>query len=146
MPGGNKNIKPADGVQFKPGESGNPAGRPPKLLNQLNAELKEQGYEPLKESQIIEAYLLLLNMDKDAINELTGGKVPAIIDIAAKGINGKRGLDAVEKLLERAIGKAQQRADITSKGEKINEIDYSKLSDEVLDELLAARTDEESSS
>jgi len=55
-------------------------------------------------------------------------------------------LDAVEKLLERAIGKAQQRADITSKGEKINDIDYSKLSDEVLDELLAARTDEESSS
>ena len=147
MPGGNKNIKPEDGVQFKPGESGNPAGRPPKLLNQLNNELKEQGYKPLKESQIIEAYLLLLNMKRGDIKKLAkSGEVPAIFEIAAKGIGGKRGLDAVEKLLERAIGKAQQRADITSKGEKINDIDYSKLSDGVLDEILAARTDEKSSS
>ena len=85
-------------------------GRPPKLLTQLNAELKQKGYEPVSESQVIEAYLTLLNMDKNAILEyVKSGDVPAIFEIAAKGIGGKQGLQAVEKLLERALGKPKEK-------------------------------------
>ena len=87
-------------------------GRPPKLLTQLNAELKERGYEPITESQVIEAYLTLLNMDRNAILEyVKSGDVPAIFEIAAKGIGGKQGSQAVEKLLERAMGKPKEKHD-----------------------------------
>ena len=101
-------------TQFKKGESGNPNGRPPKLLTELNAELKQKGYEPVSESQVIEAYLTLLNMDKNAILEyVNSGEVPAIFEIAAKGIGGKQGLQAVERLLERALGKPKEKHDHT---------------------------------
>jgi hypothetical protein len=67
----NPNIKSEDGKPFVKGDPRcNRKGRPPKLLNQLNNELKEQGYKPLKESQIIEAYLLLLNMKRGDIKKL----------------------------------------------------------------------------
>ena len=89
-------------------------GRPPKLLTQLNAELKERGYEPVTESQVVEAYLTLLNMNKgDILEYVNSGDVPAIFEIAAKGIGGKQGLQAVEKLLERALGKPKEKHDHT---------------------------------
>lgn len=89
-------------------------GRPPKLLTQLNAELKEKGYEPVSESQVIEAYLTLLNMNRgDILEYVNSGEVPAIFEIAAKGIGGKQGLQAVEKLLERAMGKPKEKHDHT---------------------------------
>lgn len=85
-------------------------GRPPKLLKQLNAELKQQGFEPVSESQVVETYLTLLNMDKDTILKLIKeDKVPSLFEIAAKGIGGKQGLQAVEKLLERALGKPKEK-------------------------------------
>lgn len=105
---------PNEDTQFKKGESGNPDGRPPKLLKQLNAELKQQGFEPVSESQVIETYLTLLNMDKDTILKLIKeDKVPSLFEIAAKGIGGKQGLQAVEKLLERALGKPKEKHDHT---------------------------------
>ena len=89
-------------------------GRPPKLLTQLNSELKERGYEPVSESQVIEAYLTLLNMNRgDILDYVKSGDVPAIFEIAAKGIGGKQGLQAVEKLLERALGKPKEKHDHT---------------------------------
>jgi len=85
-------------------------GRPPKLLKQLNAELKQQGFEPVSESQVVETYLTLLNMDKETILKLIKqDKVPSLFEIAAKGIGGKQGLQAVEKLLERALGKPKEK-------------------------------------
>lgn len=127
MPGGYKNIDPEDGNQFKKGDERiNRKGRPPKLLNQLNEELREKGYEPVTESQIIEAYLLLLNMKKDDILDLIrNGEVPAIFEIAAKGIGQERGLQAVEMLLERAVGKPQNRTELSGDVDfKIKGVDF----------------------
>ena len=108
-------IKSEDGKPFVKGDPRiNRKGRPPKLLTQLNSELKEKGYEPVTESQVIEAYLTLLNMDREAIKSyVKSGDVPAIFEIAAKGIGGRQGLQAVEKLLERAIGKPKEKHDHT---------------------------------
>lgn len=101
---------PNEETQFKKGQSGNPKGRPPKLLNDLNNELKQKGYEPVTESQVIEAYLTLLNMNRnDILDYVKSGEVPALFEIAAKGIGGKQGLQAVEKLLERALGKPKEK-------------------------------------
>ena len=90
-------IKSEDGKPFVKGDPRiNRSGRPPKLLTQLNAELKQKGYEPVSESQVIEAYLTLLNMNKgDILDYVKSGDVPAIFEIAAKGIGGKQGLPAV---------------------------------------------------
>ena len=99
---------PEGATPFKPGETGNPNGRPKKLpkLDELLSEIL--GAEEDKDS---EAYAILERLVKDA-----------------KGGNTK----AAEIILDRAYGKSQQFIDHTTKGQSINGKDLSKLSDEEL--------------
>lgn len=108
--------QPPKATQFKPGQTGNPAGRPKKLpsLDRLLGEcLGEDG--------------------KEAVAILK-----AVIDKAKKG-----DIRAAEVILDRLYGKARQGLDITSLGESINQnakIDYTLLSESALKELLNATT------
>jgi len=59
MPGGDKNIRPSDNPKpFKKGASGNPNGRPKKLLTQF----KGQGY---KAEEVREVMSFVLTMTKE---------------------------------------------------------------------------------
>lgn len=89
MPGGFKNIKPEDGVQWKKGQSGNPKGRPKKLpeLNELLANV--------------------LGDEKD-------GKTAAeaiLLALRSKAVKGD--IRAAEVLLDRSYGKPKQQIETT---------------------------------
>ncbi len=126
-----------DGVPFKPGESGNPNGRPPKTLTAVNRELHALGYKPVTNAQIKDAYLLLVAMDDEGIQKYIAKEdTPVILRIIGKRLLAKDGFEIIEKLLDRALGRPQQKYDHTTKGEKItNQIDLTTLSDAELEVL-----------
>lgn len=99
---------------FKKWQSGNPNGRPPKLVSSFNKELEEAGYPPIKQDQIIMAYMQIMNLDSDKLNELhnmakKGDNMPFLYKLLLKNLNSNRWLEALEKMLDRAIWKAVQK-------------------------------------
>lgn len=111
-----KNLKP-----FKKGESGNPNGRPPKLLCHIIAELKEKGYERVSPSQIAEAYEILFNLNRVEITGWVNNETaPMFMRIVAKQMLSARGVEMLEKMLDRAHGKSKQSIDHTTNGKDID--------------------------
>lgn len=95
--------------KFKKGQSGNPKGRTPKLTNKIINELYEKGYERITTSQVKDCYLTMLNLEEEEIKKIEKDKkAPMIMRIVAKEIIGKRGFEAIETLLQRAIGQPKQ--------------------------------------
>lgn len=128
---------PNDGKKIKKGEVLNPNGRPPKTLTAVNKELHSLGYKSVTNAQIKDAYLLLIAMDEAGIEEfIENTEVPMIVRIIGRRILAKDGFEIIERLLDRALGKPQQKYDHTTKGEKITQsIDLTQLSDDELETL-----------
>lgn len=101
--------------------SGNPDGRKPKLVSHIIAELKKQGYENVGPSHIRDAYELIMNLSEEKIVDLVANKeAPMLMRIVARRIMDKKdGHEMIEKILDRAHGKAKQSIDHSTLGEKI---------------------------
>lgn len=107
------------GNRFKKGESGNPKGRPPKLISSVTKELKEQGYTPATKSQIIDAYLTIIQLPLAKITEIASkdSEYPFLFKLIAKGFIGKGGADYLEKVITRGIGTPNQINEVSNTGE-----------------------------
>ncbi len=101
-------------IPFKKGKTGNPNGRPKKLLSSVNSELEIKGYKEATKQEILSCYLRLINTDIPEIEEMVKDKhQPALIRIVGKSILSGKGFDIVEKMLDRGIGKADQKVENT---------------------------------
>jgi hypothetical protein len=97
---GHENLIPC-----KKGESGNPNGRPKKLVSKVLDELKEEG-EQVSKSQVFDIYQIMISLTIPKLKEVAGDESkPALYRILAKEILGKKGFEAIEKMLDRANGK-----------------------------------------
>ncbi len=94
-------------------------GRPKKLVNHINEELKIEGYDPVTPDHIKQAYLTICNLPYHRIKEMANNKkedIPILYQLVAREMIGKRGMELLDKLLDRAVGKPTQPLDHTSKG------------------------------
>jgi len=97
------------------GETANPNGRPRKTINSVNKELEEQGIKPTTANEIKDIYLRLINMEMAELKKLVEDlKQPALIRIVGKKILSDKGFDIIDKMLDRAIGKAQQQIEFNN--------------------------------
>ena len=110
--------------QFKKGQSGNLKGRPPQLVAKITKELQSLGYKPATKAHIVDAYLTLIQLPYEKIVSIAERKGEAkeyafLYAKVAESLISEGGAEALEKILDRAIGKATQNTDITTKGDKI---------------------------
>jgi len=110
--------------QFKKGQSGNPSGLKPKSITHINKELIKLGYKIPSKRDILDAGLLMLTLPTEEINLIAIGKgdkklYPSYYPVVAKRILSEDGSDFIEKILDRALGKATQNTDLTTKGEAL---------------------------
>lgn len=114
-------------------------GRPRKLVGDVIKDLEEAGVKPATKIEIQECYLRLINLEMDEIqNRVSDKKQPALIRIVGKAILSGKGFEVIEKLLDRSVGRPDQRHDHTTKGDKIvKETDYSQLTDDELRALAS---------
>lgn len=104
-PRAKENLKPA----WQKGQSGNPKGRPKKLFSEMAKELREQGYESVTPARLVEAYEMLLALPADKLKEIMqDDNQPVIFKVLIKALTGSKGIDVIEKMLDRAHGKPKQ--------------------------------------
>lgn len=91
-------------------ENINKKGRPKKLISNVLQELKEAGYAPITAAEIIELYKTLVNINSDDLKNMAeDSKQPIINKVIIKAIISGKGFEVVEKMLDRAIGKPEQK-------------------------------------
>lgn len=114
----NKHLKPC-----KPGETHNPNGRPRKLTRHIIEEWKSQGIEPITAAQVKDAYEQLMNLKESELQTIINNKdLPMFIRITAKEMLKQKGFEIIERMVDRAQGKAKQSTDVTSGGQPIQAI------------------------
>ena len=106
---------------FKKGVASNPKGRQPrpKTMTMFVEEMKAKGYEVPSSQIIAESYLYIATLPEDELKAVLNDKSrPMMQRIIAKGVLDKKGIDVLDRIVDRAYGKIQ-RIDLTSKGEQI---------------------------
>lgn len=119
----NKNLKKR--VPFKKGDPRiNRKGRPRKLISDVIKKLDSEGVKETSAEEIKSMYLRLMNFEISEIETIVkDNSSPALIRIVGKSILSGKGFDVIEAMIDRAVGKALEKIDHTTKGEKINIID-----------------------
>lgn len=88
----------------------NRKGRPPKLIHHIVEELREHGYQPVTESQIVDAYQMLLQLDEDWVKYiLNDKKKPFFLRLVAKYMGSPRGMEMLDRIMDRSFGKVMMR-------------------------------------
>ena len=102
--------------RFQKGESGNPAGPPPRLLSTITAELKAKGYERATANQVADAFETLMNVPEDELVKMVKDtKSPMSLRIVGKAMVTAKGWEVLQAMLDRAHGKAKQSVDVSEK-------------------------------
>lgn len=107
-------------VHQNKGETGNPHGRPPRLLSTIVAELRAKGYERATSNQVADAFETLMNVPQNELADMVKDeKAPMSLRIVGKAMLTAKGWEVLQAMLDRAHGKAKQSTDITTGGERI---------------------------
>jgi len=107
---------------WKPGESGNPNGRPRKMVSQVLEELDVAGIEHVTKQQVVGIIETLLNCTKEDLMRYANdeGHSMAVRIVARHMIKSGDNERLFNMLLDRAFGKADSSVDVTSDGKRID--------------------------
>lgn len=112
-------LKP---YRYKKGQTGNPKGRPPMSVQSICKQLKKDGYKQFGKQDVQQVYLYCMALPQTKMEQMLQDKdTPFIVRLCIRTLMGKKGFEAAEKMLDRALGKATEKLDITSGGEKIKQ-------------------------
>lgn len=88
----------------------NTKGRPRKLVSTVIADMKSKWIKPVSADEIKDIYLCLVNNTLEEIKEIMKDtKQPILTQLVGKAMMQGKGLDTLEKMFDRAVGKAVAR-------------------------------------
>lgn len=91
----------------------NRTGANRKSIASVNLELEDNGYKAASKQDIIDCYLRLINIDLKELGAMVGDdKQPAMIRIVGKAILSGKGFDVIEKVLDRGIGRPDNKTEL----------------------------------
>lgn len=109
-----ENIK-GKGFDKRP-ENINRNGQPPKVMSGVLKELIAAGYERVTPAMVVEAYEILLGLPESKIKEIITDPAQIMsLRIVAKAMVSTKGNEMLEKMLDRAHGKAKISAELSTK-------------------------------
>lgn len=138
MPGGKANIKHEDGTPFSTTNQPSNRGRKARVFSQLAKEWAERGIEQATPEAVKEAFQYVLALHLLEVKDISGkvedetNDMPMVVRLAAKELLGKKSLDILREMLDRAHGKSRQNVDLTVQNVTA---DDRELSDEQLDAM-----------
>ena len=92
------------------GETMNPNGRPRKTISAVNVELEASGVTEATKQDITSCYLRLIQLSIPELEaKIKDSQQPALVRIVWKAILSGKGFDVIEKVLDRGIGKPDQK-------------------------------------
>lgn len=112
----NPNPKTDHLTPFKPGESGNPNGRPRKMVSQVIDDLGDAGIEHVTKEQVRGAIETLLNCQKEDLMQYANDESHSILVriVARHMIKAGDNERVFNWLLDRAFGKPDAKVDHVS--------------------------------
>ena len=115
MPGGKGAIRPGDNPKPFTNDYQPPnRGRKARVFSQLAKEWKERGIERATPEAVKEAFEYLLALHLLEVRDISGkvedekNEMPMVIRLAAKELLGRRSLEILREMLDRAHGKSKQ--------------------------------------
>jgi len=91
----------------------NKKGRPPKLIHHITEELKAKGYQPVTETQIVDAYQMLLQLPEIEVKAMKDDKTrPYFLRLVAGWMQSPRGMEMMDRIMDRSYGKVIMRQSI----------------------------------
>ena len=116
-----------NGFQKNP-QNINRNGRPRKMISDVIAELEKQGIKAATKPDIQDIYMRLINIEIPELEQIVKDTAqPVLVRIVGKNILSGKGFDIIEKMLDRSIGKAEQKTDITTGGVSLNIDPFAKI-------------------
>ena len=109
--------------KFKKGQVANPLGAGAHKKSPLAAFLHEcediRGMAMPTPAEVAKMYFFIASLTEERLKELLQDKKqPMMLRIIARGVLDKKGIDILEKIVNRAYG-SQQRLDITTNGKEL---------------------------
>lgn len=97
----------------------NPKGRPRTTVRTMIADFEKAGLIVPSAHEISKIYMYIASLKEDELKKTMMDKdLPMMTRIIARGVLNKKGLDVVERIMDRAYGK-EQRIDITTNGKDL---------------------------
>lgn len=107
--------------KIKKGEVRNPKGRPRTTVRSMIAEIESAGVVVPTAQEVSTIYLCIANMKEEELVATVKNKdLPMMTRIVARNVLSKKGIDILERIIDRAYGK-EQRIDITTNGKEIKQ-------------------------
>ena len=116
-----------NGFQKNP-QNINRNGRPRKMIADVIDELEKQGIKAATKPDIQDIYMRLINVEIPELEQIVKDQTqPVLVRIVGKNVLSGKGFDIIEKMLDRSIGKAEQKTDITTGGVALNIDPFAKI-------------------
>ncbi len=147
MPGGKANIKHEDGTPFSTTNQPPNRGRKARVFSQLAKEWKERGIEQATPEAVKEAFQYVLALHLLDVKDISGkvedetNDMPMVVRLAAKELLGKKSLDILREMLDRAHGKSRQNVDLTVQNVTANDRELTDDQIDAMQKIIHGGTD-----
>jgi len=135
-------VDGAEGNTFSSTNQPPNRGRKARVFSQLAKEWKERGIERATPEAVKEAFEYVLALHLLEVKDISGkvedetNDMPMVVRLAAKELLGKKSLEILREMLDRAHGKAKQSVDMNVQNNTVNDGEFTPAQLDALEKIV----------